>query len=470
MSPSRPIAALLLAAGKSTRMRSARPKAVHSLCGRPLLAYPLSALRGLGIDRAIVVVGWHAEQVVEVAEAWSELPVGFAVQEEPRGTGHAALCGIRALEGFEGEVLVLNGDLPLLSGSTLRRLLERHLAEEAVLTVLTAELDDPSGYGRIVRDGGAVLRVVEEKDATEAQRRIREVNVGVYCARCEFLRTALVDLRPDNVQGELYLTDLVGAAAERGLRVVAVPAAPEEVAQVNTREELAKMEEHLRERIVRSWMDRGVTFLDPRTAYVEADVTIGPDTTVGPNVQLRGKTTVGARCRIDGTAYLENASVGDDVRLRFGVVVVDSEIGASCEVGPFAHVRAGSVLEEGAIVGNFVETKKTRLGRRSKARHLAYLGDSEIGEDTNVGAGTITCNYDGFRKHRTRIGSRVMIGSDSQLVAPVSVGDDAYVATGTTVRHDVPPGALVYNPKTEKHRQGWVEARRRREKSEDEDS
>lgn len=454
------LAVIVLAAGRGTRMRSARPKLVHALAGRALIEYPLRAAAVLGARPVVVVIGHGAEAVRAACDGYA---ARFAVQAEQRGTGHAALCAVPRLGRFDGAVVLVNGDLPLLSAATLRGLVDTHRAAGGGLALLTARLPRPDGYGRIVRADGRVVRIVEQKDATAAELGIDEVNVGVYCVGAAFLRATLPLLRPDNAQGELYLTDIVARAIAAGMRVADAPAPPAEVAQVNWRGELAAMEKVMRERINRRWMEAGVTLEDPDTAYIDADVEIGPDTVIGPNVQLRGRTRVGARCRFDGSALVRDARIGDDTHIKFGVVVADAEIGAQCEVGPFAQIRAGTHLAERVVIGDFVETKEARLAAGAKARHLTYLGDVEVGADTNVGAGTITCNYDGFRKHRTTIGSRVMIGSDTQLVAPVTVGDDAYVASGTTVMKDVPPGALSYNVKTQRSREGWVAARRGRE-------
>ena len=444
-------------------MRSERPKVVHEIAGRPLIHYPLIALERLGADPSIVVVGYGAG---EVQASCARFPAVFALQEEQRGTGHAVLCALPQLGDFQGEVLLLYADLPLLSAETLEGLVRAHRTAGATLSLLTAEVEDPSGFGRIVRGGGGVAAIVEHRDASPEQRAIREVNVGIYCTDAAFLRRALPALRADNAQGELYLTDIVAAAVAEGGVVAAAPAPVAETAQVNWRGELAEMEREMRARINRQWMEAGVTLEDPATTYIGAEARIGPDTVIGPGVLLRGRTRVGARCRIDGNALLRDTVLGDGVHVKFAVVLDDVELAAGCDVGPFAHLRGGSRLGERVSIGNFVETKNAEIGAGTKARHLAYLGDAEIGRDANIGAGTITCNYDGFRKHRTIIGDRVQVGSDSQLVAPVNVGDDAYIATATTVRRDVPAGALVFNSRDQLVRPGWVAARRARETGE----
>jgi bifunctional UDP-N-acetylglucosamine pyrophosphorylase/glucosamine-1-phosphate N-acetyltransferase len=457
----------VLAAGLGTRMRSARAKVLHELGGDPLVRYPLRALAALAPARVAIVAGHQAEAVRAVVDTAGMAGLGdlrHVVQPEQRGTGHAVACAAGAFDGFDGDVLVLYGDVPLIRTETLRRLLDAHRAEDADLTLLTVCFPDPRGYGRILRDPeGRVVGIVEERDATAAERAISEVNLGVYAARARVLFPLLAELRPNNAQGELYLTDVVALAARGGRRVKTVGAEnAAEVAGVNTRAELAQTEATLRRQVVERWMAAGVTFEDPATAYVGPEVSIGPDTVIGPNVHLRGRTRLGRGCRLDGSAYLVDVTVGDGAHLLFACVAEGAEVGAGARVGPFARLRPGTRLGERVHVGNFVETKQAVLGAGAKANHLTYLGDCEIGEDTNVGAGTITCNYDGFEKHRTRVGARVQIGSDTQLVAPVTVGDDAYVGAGTTVTRDVPPGALAVSRVPQRHVLGWTARRRAR--------
>jgi len=446
----------VLAAGQSKRFRSAHSKLVHPLGGRPILEWVLRNLRAIGAEPIVVVVGRRAEEVGRTCGPG----VTLAVQSEPRGTGHAVLAARAALASFRGSLLVLNGDLPLLGAETMRRLVAAHAASGGPLTMLTARLAQPRGWGRILRRGGAVTAIVEERDATQAQRAGQEVNVGVYCVDASVLFPMLERVTPDNAQGEIYLTDIVARAVLAGVRIGDVAADADEVGQINDRGELAAMEKALRARINAKWMQAGVTFEDPDTAYVGPEVEIGRDTVIGPNVHLRGRTAIGEGCRLDGSAFLTDSIVGDRTHVRFGVVMTEAEVGPDCQVGPFAHLRPGTRLAREVHIGDFVETKNTSLGCGTKANHLAYLGDADIGSEVNIGAGTITCNYDGFRKSRTVIGDRVQVGSDTQLVAPVKLGHDAYVASGTTVRREVPAGALVFNPRGEEHRAGWVEARR----------
>jgi bifunctional UDP-N-acetylglucosamine pyrophosphorylase/glucosamine-1-phosphate N-acetyltransferase len=455
------LAVVVLAAGQGTRMKSAHAKVLHPLGGKPLVCHVLAASAALGAARTVVVVGHQASAVEAVCRAGFD--VRFALQAEQRGTGHAVRCATDAeLRDFSGDVVILYGDCPLLRAETLERLVRRHREQGALLSLLTT-VSDPFGYGRIVRDAsGRLQAIVEERDATEEQRQIREWNPGIYCARSAFLADALAALQPNNAQGELYLTDVVAAAVAKGGPVVTEPVAPSEVEGINSRADLARLETTLRAEVVARHMAAGVSFLDPATAYVEPSVTIGADTVVGPMVQLRGTTRIGRDCRIEGNAFVTDSELADGVHLRPMVVITEARIGSGAIIGPFAQLRPGAHLHEDVHIGNFVEVKKSEIGAGTKANHLAYLGDATIGRDSNIGAGTITCNYDGFAKHRTVIGDRVQIGSDSQLVAPVTIADDAYVATGTTVRHDVEPGALAFNPKPDQRRAGWVEGFRER--------
>jgi bifunctional UDP-N-acetylglucosamine pyrophosphorylase / glucosamine-1-phosphate N-acetyltransferase len=466
VSAPRPLGAVVLAAGLGTRMRSRRAKVLHELAGRPLVCYPLAALAAVDCERVALVVGHQADAVQAAARQVEGRDLRIVVQAEQRGTGHAVLCAADAFADFVGDVLIIYGDVPLVRPSTLRALIDAHRADAADVSLVTMVFADPRGYGRIVRGpDGRAIGIIEERDASAAQREINEINPGLYAVRSEALVRLLAELRPDNSQGELYLTDLVAIAARAGRRVTTLEAGtPLELAGVNTRAELARMEKTLKTELVERWMAAGVTFEDPATAYLGPDVTIGPDTVVGPNVQLRGRTRIGSGCRLDGTAYLVDARLGDRVHVGFACVVDSAEIGDDAQIGPFARLRPGTRLAARVHIGNFVETKKATIGAGTKANHLTYLGDCEVGPDSNVGAGTITCNYDGStgKKSRTIIGARVQIGSDTQLVAPVRVGDDAYVGAGTTVTRDVPAGALVVSRVPQRHVPGWVGRRRAR--------
>ena len=454
---------IILAAGEGKRMKSGRPKVVHSLGGKPLLAYVLETARRLKPKKLAVVVGHGAE---EVKKECGDSAITWVHQEKQLGTGHAVGCTGKIFEGFSGEVLILSGDVPIISKESLLGLLRCHREQNAVLTFVSASLAEPAGYGRVLRDDkGSLLGIVEERDASEKEKQIREINAGIYAASARFLFDALKGLSNRNQQGEYYLPDVVGVALKNGQTVGTVHAEdPREILGINSREELAFMERTLQERINRKWMESGVTFQDPQTTYIEEGVRIGQDTFIGPNTHLLGHTVIGERCRIDGNAYVTNAKLGNQVHLRFSVVLTDCRIEEGAVIGPFAHLRPGTSLGRGVHIGNFVETKEATIGAGTKANHLTYLGDVTVGRETNIGAGTITCNYDGFQKYRSNIGDRVQIGSDSTLVAPVRLGDDVYVATATTVRHDVPAGGLVYNERSEKVREGWTEQKRKKMK------
>ena len=454
---------ILLAAGQGTRMKSEVPKVLHPLAGKPLFLHALETARRLDPRIVAIVVGHGA---TAVRQAHPSIEVTWVSQERQLGTGHAVLCAREAFEDFAGEVLILSGDVPLICERTLRAMLERHRARGAALTLLTARLDAPKGYGRILRgDGGKITSIVEERDATPAERETQEVNAGIYVASTPFLFDALSGVKNDNQQGEYYLPDIVAVGLAQGQTIETVTVEdPREMMGVNSREELATMEKNLRQNINQKWMQAGVTLKDPDTTYIDESVTIGKDTVIGPNTQLCGKTAIGSRCRLDGSAFLTDAVIGDEVHLRFSVVMTDCRVERGAIIGPFAHLRPGTDLSANVHIGNFVETKEAKLGEGTKANHLTYLGDVTIGRDTNVGAGTITCNYDGFNKYKTSIGDRVQVGSDTTLVAPISLGDDVYIATASTVRHDIPAGALVYNTREERVRPGWTEQKRRQMK------
>jgi bifunctional UDP-N-acetylglucosamine pyrophosphorylase / glucosamine-1-phosphate N-acetyltransferase len=454
---------ILLAAGQGTRMKSAVPKVLHSLGGKALYLHVLETAKRLDPAVVAIVVG-HAARTVQ--EACPVSDVNWAVQEEQLGTGHAVLSARDKFRGFEGDILILSGDVPLIQEQTLRMMIEHQHSSRADLSFLTAQLDNPNGYGRILRDAeGAITGIVEEKDATGKQRQISEVNTGVYVVSSPFLFEALAAVKNDNQQKEYYLTDIVAIALRQKKKIEAVHVDDvRETLGINSREDLAKMEKNLRDKINQKWMLAGVTLRDPDTTYIEETVRIGQDTVIGPNTHLKGKTVIGERCQIDGTAFLIDMEIGDDVLLKFSVVMTGSRIDRGAIVGPFAHLRPGTHLGSNVHIGNFVEAKAAHLGEGTKANHLTYLGDVTIGRDTNIGAGTITCNYDGFQKYKTTIGDRVQVGSDTTLVAPIAIGDDVYVATASTVRHDIPAGALVFNPREEQLREGWTEQKRKKMK------
>jgi bifunctional UDP-N-acetylglucosamine pyrophosphorylase/glucosamine-1-phosphate N-acetyltransferase len=455
--------AIVLAAGQGTRMKSAAPKVMHPVCGVPIVHYVVQSALDAGCSQVVVVVG-HGRDAVQryIATAFVGKGVDTAVQEPQRGTGDAARVGLAAAAPRTERVLVINGDVPLVRGEDVRAVLEPLGHENApALALATCVLDDPSGYGRIVRRDGKVVLVREHRDLrNDEERAVREINAGIYAASVAFLREALATLEPNNVQGELYLTDAVAFAANANERIVTVQLGADVLAGVNDREQLAQVDRVLHARIVRRWRLHGATVRDG--ARIEAGVVLEPDATVETGAVLRGTTHIGRGAVVDAGCVLMNVVVGEGAHLKPYSVATDSRIGARAQVGPFAHVRPDSELAEEVHVGNFVETKKTRMGRGAKANHLAYLGDGVIGAGANVGAGTIFCNYDGFRKHTTTIGEGAFIGSDSQIVAPVTVGDRAYVATGTTVTRDVPADALAIGRARQENKEGYAPKLRER--------
>jgi bifunctional UDP-N-acetylglucosamine pyrophosphorylase/glucosamine-1-phosphate N-acetyltransferase len=449
-----PLAAVVLAAGKGTRMKSQKAKVLHEACGRPLAWFPIRRALELGASPIVVVVGHQAEEVERSLRATLPgAPIRFALQREQLGTAHAVLAAKEALAGHEGQVLILSGDTPLLATETLRAVVDGRGKRAASFATMT--LDVPFGYGRVVRSKGKPVRIVEEKDATPAQRKLREVNAGLYCADAGFLWKALAKVDTRNAQNEFYLTELVAAAARAG-GAVAVPVPEAEAAGVNDRAQLAEVARVLTRRIADRCMKAGVTIEDPARFDCDEEIEIGADAVIEPGVRLRGKTRIGARCRLGQGSILADATLADDVTVRPYTLVEEAEVGAGSILGPFARLRPGSVLAEGVHVGNFVETKKTRIGRGSKANHLTYLGDAVIGAGVNVGAGTITCNYDGEKKHETRIGDGAFIGSDSILVAPIQIGAEAYVAAGSTLTKPVPDGALALGRARQENKEGWT--------------
>ncbi|HSR54014.1 MAG TPA: bifunctional UDP-N-acetylglucosamine diphosphorylase/glucosamine-1-phosphate N-acetyltransferase GlmU [Acidobacteriota bacterium] len=443
--PSSQRSAVVLAAGQGTRFKSRRIKILHELCGKPMLLHILDKLKALEVGRAVLVVASEAEEVRRTVEDYAPpFDLQFAVQTKQLGTGHALATAVPYLPD-QGSVLVLYGDTPLISPRTLQRLFQAVEEEGADEALLTAILDDPYGYGRILRDPeGNPLGTVEEKDADEAQRKIREVNSGFYGFKASVLKPALSELDNDNAAGEYYLTDLLDILRSGGKRVRAVMAEDaSETLGVNDRLQLAHAEGLMRRQINRRWMREGVTMLDPSRVLIDAEVELARDVTLYPGVVLQGGTRIAEEVEVRSNCHLVNALVGRGTLLDQGTVIRDSSVGEEARVGPYAHLRGGTQAGDRVRIGNFVEVKKSILEEDAKAAHLTYLGDSSIGRQANIGAGTITCNYDGKRKYRTVIGERAFIGSNSQLVAPVTIGAGAYVAAGSTITEDVPPGALA---------------------------
>lgn len=448
------LAAVVLAAGQGTRLKSRTPKVLHLLAGQLLASYPVALAQQLGCSPTVLVTGHGAEQV-EAALAGEDLC--FVRQTEQLGTGHALLCAGPQLQSFAGTLLLLCGDVPLLRLETLQRLVQLHRERQAAVTVLTAELDNPHGYGRIIRSGDQVEGIVEEKDANATQRQIREINTGIYLFEAPFVFEVLAAVGCDNAQGEYYLTDVVSAARAAGRTVCALATAEaDEAMGINDRLQLAEAEAILRDRINREHLRNGVSMVDPQSTYIEAGVRIGVDTTLLPGTILRGDTRIGSDCVIGPHVSIDDCRIADRVHVKAGSVLEDSDIGTGTEIGPMAHLRPGTRLAGENKIGNFVETKKAEIGFGSKASHLTYLGDCKLGSRVNIGCGTITCNYDGVNKHRTVIEDDVFVGSDTQFVAPVKIGRNSLIGAGTTITRDVPPDALALARVEQKIIEGWV--------------
>jgi len=452
---------LILAAGHGKRLKSSRIKLLHEVAGRPMVDYVLAAARRVGTGRRVVVLGHQADAVRQRLTGYGFRTV---LQKQQLGTGHAVLQAAPLLARAGGSVLVLNGDLPGLHAATLQRFVSAHRRSGAGASLMTAEVADPTGYGRVLRDGdGRFQRIVEHVDASAAEREVREINAGIYCFSTGPLFRLLKRLRPRNRQKELYLPDVLALMCEEGLDVRAVIHLDAwEILGVNSRRDLAEASRLLNARRLETLMASGVTALDPDTIRVGPDVRIGRDVILSAGVHIEGATTIGRGTTVGPGCVLRDCRIGRDVTLLPYTVAAESIVGDGSRIGPFAHLRPGTVLARGVHVGNYVEVKKSSLGRGSKANHLSYLGDAVIGRGVNVGAGTITCNYDGERKHVTVIEDRAFIGSDTQLIAPVTIGRGAYVGTGTTVREAVPPGALAVSAGRQRNIEGWVAARKKR--------
>jgi bifunctional UDP-N-acetylglucosamine pyrophosphorylase / glucosamine-1-phosphate N-acetyltransferase len=453
----------IMAAGKGTRLKSRHPKVLHEVGGKPLLAHVIAAgIQVVAPADVYAIVGHEADLV---RQAVTDTGVRFVLQEPQRGTGHALMCAAKDLGAYD-HVIVLSGDAPLISPETIRRLRDFHLQKKAAMTILSAKLGDPTGYGRLIRKGrdGEVQAVVEEKSCTPAQRKLREINSGFYAFAVKPLVEYLKKLKTDNPHAEYYLTDMAAVLQKAKQRVVAVPTEnPSEILGSNTRAELVELDRKIRREKCALLMAEGVTIFYPETCVIDADVEIGADTTIEPFVQLLGKTRIGSDCRVRSYCVIQNSEIEDEVLIGTGCVLDGARAAKGAVLGPYSHLRAGSDIGEGAHVGNFVETKKVRLGKGSKANHLTYLGDAEIGAGVNIGAGTITCNYDGVHKHTTTIEDGVFVGSDSTLVAPVKLGKGAYVGAASCITEDVPPESLAIGRSKQVVKEGWVKQKRARQ-------
>ena len=455
-----PVHVVILAAGPGSGMKSGQPAVLHRIGGRTLIERVLECASAIRPETTTLVVGHGAEAVRK--HLMTRPGLEFAVQEPQRGTAHALQQAEPRLSGRTGTVVVLSGDVPLLSGKTLTRLVETHRGAQAAATVVTATLARPYGYGRIVRIDGRIARIVEERDVSPAERRIQEINSGIYAFDLDPLFDALGGITAHNARGEHDLTDLVAIyrRRKRPVETLLIENA-HEIRGINSRTELADAGRIVRQTKNEELMAAGVTLVDPATTYIDADVEIGADTVIHPGVILEGRTRIGAACEIQAHVRIADSELGDRVNVNNFCLIVGARVADGVSIGPFAHLRPDSVVGEGARVGNFVELKKTSMGAGAKANHLAYLGDAMIGANVNIGAGTIVCNYDGTRKHQTVIEDGAFIGSDAQLIAPVTIGRGAYVGTGTTVRENVPPGALAVSAGKQRNIEGWVERRKR---------
>ena len=452
---------VVLAAGKGTRMKSSLPKVLHRVAGKPMIGYVLDAAARLKPQTTTVVVGYQADALEALLPSH---PGCRAVVQEPQlGTAHALLTTESALQGASGILVLLSADVPLLSAGTLKTLVERHAATGAAATVVTAVVNDPLGYGRIVRSGEQIARIVEEKDSSPRERGIREINAGIYAFTLDGLFDAIRSIGTDNAQREYYLPDLVAVFRQRGLGVETITVSDsDEIQGINSRFELAAVSRIVRQAKNTELMAAGVTIEDPATTYIDSDVEIGADTVIHPCVTIEGRTAIGGGCEIHSGVRVVDSRIGDRVTILNHCVIAGASIANDANVGPFTHLRPEVSIGERAKVGNFVEMKNTVLGAGSKAMHLSYLGDTVIGSKVNVGAGTITCNYDGVRKHKTIIKDGAFIGSDTQLIAPITVGEGAYVGTGTTIRQDVPAGALAVSAGQQRNIEGWVEQKKKK--------
>lgn len=454
---------LILAAGIGKRMRSSRPKILHRIGGKPMLLHVLDAAKKLRPARMIIVIGNQAAAVQAILAGEK---IRTVMQKKQLGTAHAVLQAERQFRGFHGTLLILNGDLPLITPETLKSILSKHFESESELTLFTTFLDDPKGYGRVMRDSyGSVIEIVEERDASEIQREVKEINCGIYCAEMKPFLSALRKVKANNVQKEYYLPDAVKIMLAEGKRVYAFPSpCSEEVLGVNTRQELSLAARIMNRRVLDELMESGVTVNDPDTTFIDGSVRIGKDTILFPNVLIEGNSTIGADCQIFPGCHITDSVIGKGSKILNHSVITKSKVGKNVQIGPFAHLRPESSIGDSARIGNFVEVKKSKVGKGTKASHLTYLGDSVIGDHANIGAGTITCNYDGDKKYQTKLGNGVFVGSDVQFIAPVKVGQGAYIGAGSTITDDVPPRALAIARARQTVVKGWSAKKKRKKK------
>ena len=453
------LACVVLAAGLGTRMNSSLPKVLHTLSGVPLLQFVLDTLHELKLQKIILIVGKHSEKIKESLRNTGA--ISFAQQRKAKGTGDAVVTAIPFLRRFRGTVLIINGDTPLVTKETLKKFLALHKKRGNALSLISFVTQHPGSYGRIIRDGrGHVLSIVEDRDATASQKMIQEVNSGVYAIEPEALRLA-EEIRMNELKGEYYLTDIVSITRNKGMKVNAFCIGSEsEFIGINTREELEIARQILKDRMIRRWQDRGIRFVDPQTVFLSSHPDIGKGTVIYPNVHIEGHTRIGKGCTIYPNVRIVDSIIGNGSIIKDSTLIEESVIENGASVGPFAHIRPGSHIGAGAKIGNFVEIKKSVIGAGTKAMHLTYIGDAKVGKGVNIGAGTITCNYDGYKKHVTTVEDGVFIGSDSQLIAPVRIAKGAYVGAGSTITQDVPSNALALTRTQQKHIEDWALTRK----------
>ncbi len=456
------LAALVLAAGKGSRMKSDLPKVIHPILGKPMIGYVLNAVRSAGPDRICVVLGYKGDVIRNYLDGLSS-GVEYIVQSRQLGTGHAVSMAGSHLRSYKGNILIINGDSPAVTGGTLKKLIRGHVKSRSVLSFISSELECPGGYGRVVRDENKILKyVVEEKDASVKERRIREVNAGIYCVRGDLLWDALKHLRSDNRQREYYLPDIIGYAVKKGFKTsVHRVTDPDEILGINDRSELVNVESYLKERILKDLLARGVTITDPVSTFIAPDVKIGKDTVIYPGTYIYGNTKIGRSCTIGPNVYMENSTLGNDVSVKFSSHLEGCAVKNNVTVGPFARLRPEVRIGSNSKIGNFVEIKKSDIGNGSKVPHLSYVGDATVGKKVNIGAGTITCNYDGVSKNQTVIEDNVFIGSDSMLVAPVKIGRGSVTAAGSAITKDVEKDSLAIERSRQKTIKGWAKRKKR---------
>jgi len=444
---------LILAAGKGTRMKSNIPKVLHKILGKPMIEYVIEEVKKILFENIFVIVGYKKDEVKSYLEKYD---LNFIIQEPQLGTGHAIMQAIPYIKDFDKDILILNGDMPLITSEILEDFLKFHKEKNANLSIVTAYLDNPFGYGRIIRENGKIIRIVEEKDAKEEEKKIKEMNAGVYCFNAKILEELVNLITNNTAQKEFYLTDCVKLAVNKNLNVEGFKVDSEYILGINTKEDLARIEEIIRKKILKELMLKGVIIKDPSSTYIEKEVEIGIDTVIFPQTYIIGKSKIGENCFIGPFCWIENTEIGNNVRIEGFSHIVESKIYDFVKIGPFCRIRPLSEIKEYAKLGNFVEVKKSIIGKGSKANHLSYIGDTEMGENVNIGAGTITCNYDGKRKHKTIIEDNAFIGSDTQLVAPIKIGKYAFIGAGSTITKDVPPYALALARARQVNIKDWV--------------